>query len=158
MDILLTNKGKPCFKYNGYLYRLTRISKYAKFYRCTKKDCKANCKTDLADQNILDGRFYHNHGVPEDRTFHRHKVKQSCKLKATENPTERPPNISPSQRPPNISPSQHEMASIIQNQMAKNEPAEFLPEDPQSCRPPVCKRRWRTRYDLIGIAFSLLFR
>lgn len=134
MDIFLTNKGKPCFKYNGYLYRLTRESKYAKFYRCTKKDCKANCKTDLADLTILDGRFDHNHPQPEDKQFHRHKVRQGCKRKATEDPVERP-------------------STIILNEVAKNYPVDFLPEDVHALRQAIYRSRRSTQNEEIGIGF-----
>ncbi|XP_048760193.1 uncharacterized protein LOC125669601 isoform X5 [Ostrea edulis] len=130
MDIFLTNKGKPCFKYNGYLYRLTRESKYAKFYRCTKKDCKANCKTDLADLTILDGRFDHNHPQPEDKQFHRHKVRQGCKRKATEDPVERP-------------------STIILNEVAKNYPVDFLPEDVHALRQAIYRSRRSTQNEEI---------
>jgi hypothetical protein len=37
------------------------------------------CYTYLNDLMIIDGRYEHNHGEPDDRTVQRLKVRQECK-------------------------------------------------------------------------------
>jgi hypothetical protein len=39
---------------------------------------------------ILDGRLDHNHTEPEPRTMERQKIRQACKRKAEDEPSERP--------------------------------------------------------------------
>jgi hypothetical protein len=49
--------------------------------------------TDLSDLMVLDGRFDHNHSEPDERSIQRHKVRQECKRKASDEPGERPNKI-----------------------------------------------------------------
>jgi hypothetical protein len=49
--------------------------------------------TDLSDLMVLDGRFEHNHSEPDERSIQRHKVRQECKRKASDEPGERPNKI-----------------------------------------------------------------
>jgi hypothetical protein len=72
----MTDRGKPGILYQGFKYRAYRESKARRTWRCTKKDCKAVCSTDLNDLMIIDGRFEHNHGEPDDRTVQKLKVRQ----------------------------------------------------------------------------------
>ena len=39
---------------------------------------------------ILDGRLDHNHTEPEPKTMERQKIRQACKRKAEDEPSERP--------------------------------------------------------------------
>ena len=57
MEKFTTDRGKPGILYQGLKYRAYRESKARRTWRCTKKDCKAVCSTDLYDLMIIDGRF-----------------------------------------------------------------------------------------------------
>ena len=55
MDKFVTNRGKPGLLYDGFQYRIHRKAKSSRTWRCTKKECKAACTTDLSDLLVLDG-------------------------------------------------------------------------------------------------------
>ena len=94
MDKFVTNSGKPGLLYDGFQYRIHKETKSSRTWRCTKKECKATCTiTDLSDLTVLDGRFEHNHSEPDERLIQRHKVRQECKRKASDEPGERPNKI-----------------------------------------------------------------
>jgi hypothetical protein len=50
---------------------------------------KRHCKTDLDDLIILDGRLEHDHAEPDRRHIERQRVRQACKRKAEDKPSER---------------------------------------------------------------------
>jgi hypothetical protein len=75
---------------------------------------------------IIDGRFEHNHGEPDDRTVQRLKVRQECKRKATDEPGERP-------------------NKIIMGEIARQDSTELLPEDVKSVRQAIYRRRRKTQ-------------
>jgi hypothetical protein len=51
------------------------------------------CKTDLDDLIILDGRLEHDHAQPDRRNIERQRVRQACKRKAEDEPSERPSKL-----------------------------------------------------------------
>lgn len=126
MEKFVTNKGKLGIIYQGFQYRYFRESKVAKTWRCTRKNCTANCTTDLQDLMVLDGRFEHSHEEPENRTIQRQKIRDSCKRKAEEEPGERP-------------------AKIIMSEIGKAESEELLPSDVKSVRQAIYRRRRKTQ-------------
>ena len=93
MERFTTERRKPGILYQGFKHRVYRESKARRTWCCTKKDCKAVCSTDLNDLMIIDGRYEHNHGEPDDRTVQRLKVRQESKRKATDEAGERPNKI-----------------------------------------------------------------
>ena len=50
-------------------------------------------RTVLSDLMVLDGRFELNHSESDERSIQRHKVRQVCKRKASDEPRERPNKI-----------------------------------------------------------------
>lgn len=93
MEKITTNKGKPCLLVEGFKYRIDKENKTTHLWRCIKRSCIARCKTDIDDLMILDGKMEHNHEADDDRKTERHKLRQECKRKAEEQPTERPKKI-----------------------------------------------------------------
>jgi hypothetical protein len=89
MDKFVTNRGKPGLLYDGFQHRIHREAKSLRTLWCTNKECNATCTTDLSDLTVLDGRFEHNHSEPDERLIQRHKVRQECKRKASDEPGER---------------------------------------------------------------------
>ena len=57
MEKFVMNRGKPGFLSDAFQYRLhtDREEKSPRTWRCTKKECKATCTTDLSDFMVLDG-------------------------------------------------------------------------------------------------------
>jgi hypothetical protein len=126
MQKFMTDRGKPGILYQGFKYRAYRESKARRTWRCTKKDCKAVCSTDLNDLMIIDGRYEHNHGEPDDITVQRLKVRQECKRKATDESGERP-------------------NKIIMGEIARQDSTELVPEDVKSVRQAIYRRRRKTQ-------------
>jgi hypothetical protein len=64
---------------------------------------------------ILGSNCNHTHGEIDTRSVERQRIRQGCKRKATEEPSERP-------------------SKIIINEIQKTNPAEILPQDIASVR------------------------
>ena len=74
---------------------------------------------------ILGGNFNHTHGEIDTRSVERQRIRQGCKRKATEEPSERP--------------------SKIINEIQKTNPAEILPQDITSVRQAIYRQRRKTK-------------
>ena len=96
--------------YDDFQYRIHREAKSSRTWRCTTNECKATCTTDLSDLMVLGGRFEHNHSEPDERSIQRHKVRQECKRKDSDEPGERP-------------------NKIIMTEIAKQDKTDLLPGD-----------------------------
>jgi hypothetical protein len=57
MEKFVTNRGKHDLLYDGFQYGIHREAKSSRTWRCTTKECKATCTTDLSDLMVLDGRL-----------------------------------------------------------------------------------------------------
>ena len=129
MEKFTTDRRKPGILYQGLKHRVYRESKERRTWRCTKKDCKAVCYTYLNDLMIIDGRYEHNHGEPDDRTVQRLNVRQECKRKATDEAGERP-------------------SKIIMGEIARHDSTELVPEDVKYVRQAIYRRRSKTQLKL----------
>ena len=67
MEKIIINRRKPGILCDGFQYRIHREANSSRTWRCTKKECKATCTTDLSDLMVLDGRFEHNHPELDER-------------------------------------------------------------------------------------------
>ena len=110
MEKVINNRRKPGILCDGFQYRIHREANSSRTWRCTKKESKATCTTDLSDLMVLDGRFEHNHPELDERSIQRHKVRQECKGKASDEPGERP-------------------NKIIMTEIAKQDTTDLLPGD-----------------------------
>ena len=72
---------------------------------------------------MLDGRFEHNNSETDERLIQRHKVRQECKCKASDEPGEKP-------------------NKIITTEIAKQDTTDLLPGDVKWVRQGIY-RRWR---------------
>ena len=128
MEKFTTDRGKPIpgILQQRFKYRVYRESKERRTWRCTKKDCKAVCSTDLNDLMIIDGRFEHNHAESDDRTVQRLKGRQECKRTATDEPGKRP-------------------SKIIMDEIARQDSTELVPEDVKCVRQAIYRRRRKTQ-------------
>jgi hypothetical protein len=140
MEKFTTDRGKPGILYQGIKYRVYRESKARRTWRCTKKDCKAVCSTDLNDLMIIDGRFEHNHAEPDNRTVQRLKVRQECKRKDTDEPGERQECKRKDTDEPGERPNK-----IIMGEIARQDSTELVPEDVKSVRQAIYRRRRKTQ-------------
>ena len=116
MEKFTTDRVKSGIIYQGFKNRVYRESEARRTWRCTKKDCKAVCSTDLNDLMIIDGRFEHNHAEPDDRTVQRLKVRQGY-----DEPGERP-------------------NKIIMGEIARQDSTELVPEDVKYVRKAIYRR------------------
>ena len=89
----MTNGGNPGLIVDGFRFRKDKIFKNSKLWRCVEKTCSSHCKTDLDDLIILDGRLEHDHAEPGRRNIERQRVRQACKRKAEDEPSERPSKL-----------------------------------------------------------------
>ena len=128
MDKFVTNRGKPGLLYDGFQHRIHREAKSLRTLWCTKKECNATCTTDLSDLTVLDGWFEHNHSEPDERLIQRHKVRQECKRKASDEPGERP-------------------NKIIMTEIAKQDTTDLLPGVVKSVRQGIYRRREKRNQD-----------
>ena len=92
MDASLTNHGRPCLLYEGFRFRLDRVTKSTKLWRCTKRACQARCKTQL-DGSFISFTNHHNHEENSVRSIEVHKLRQGCKRRAADDLLERPSKI-----------------------------------------------------------------
>ena len=75
---------------------------------------------------ILDGRPDHNHTEPEPRTMERQKIRQACKRKAEDEPSERP-------------------SKFIIKEIEKVSVAELVTQDIKSVRQAMYRQRRKTQ-------------
>ena len=87
------------------------------------------CSADLNDLMIIDGRYEHNHGEPDDRTVQRLKARQECKRKATDEAGERP-------------------SKIIMGEIARHDSTELVPEDVKYVPQAIYRKRRKTQLKL----------
>ena len=77
----------------GFKFRKGNIFKNSKLWRCVDTTCRTHCKTDLDDLIILDGKLEHHHTEPDRRNIKRQRLRQACKRKAEDKPSERPSKL-----------------------------------------------------------------
>ena len=123
MEAAKTNKGKPLLVFVGFRFRQDKINKCTMNWRCVRRDCKAKCKTAL-DNEFISVKNDHNHDEESSRSIEVHKLRQSCKGKATEDPFQRPSKV---------------IALEIQKGVAQTE--EMLPKDMKMIRRAVYRER-----------------
>ena len=111
---------------DGFKFRRDKDFNNSRVWRCIEKGCGSRCKTDLDELMILGGRFEHNHVEPDTRKLERQKVRQNCKRKAAEEPSERP-------------------SKLIVSEIEKNEVNELLPQDIKSVRQAIYRQRRKTQ-------------
>ncbi|KAL8585382.1 hypothetical protein ACOMHN_053472 [Nucella lapillus] len=92
MEASLTNHGRPCLLHEGFRFRLDRVTKSTKLWRCTKRACQAQCKTQL-DGSFISFTNQHNHEENSLRSIEVHKLRQGCKRRAADDLLERPSKI-----------------------------------------------------------------
>ena len=93
IEKFVTNRGNPGLIGDGFKFRKDNIFKNSKLWRCVEKTCSSRCKTDLDDCIILDGRLEHDHAESDRRNIERQRVRQACKRKAEDEPSERPSKL-----------------------------------------------------------------
>ncbi|GFR63693.1 hypothetical protein ElyMa_005489300 [Elysia marginata] len=93
MEITTTNRGKPCFILENYRFKCARVTKTTKEWRCTTDRCKARCTTDLDTTIVIHSSTCHNHSSMTAEDKEKHKIRQFCKRKATDDISARPSKI-----------------------------------------------------------------
>jgi hypothetical protein len=76
---------------------------------------------------VLGGRFEHNHSEPDERDIERQQIRQHCKRKAIEEPSERP-------------------SKLIIQEIEKNNSEEMLPKDIISVRQAIYRQSRNLSY------------
>ena len=125
MEKFTTNHSNLGIIHDGFKYRKEKETSKSVLWRCVEKNCKSRCKTDTDIQMILGGNFNHTYGEIDTRSVERQRIRQGCKRKATEEPSERP--------------------SKIINEIQKTNPAEILPQDITSVRQAIYRQRRKTQ-------------
>ena len=126
MEKFTTNRGNPGIIIDGFKFRKDKVFKNSKAWRCIDKGCNSRCKTDLEELVVLGGRFEHKHSEPDERDIERQQIRQNCKRKAIEEPSERP-------------------SKLIVQEIEKNNSEEMLPKDIISVRQAVYRQRRKTQ-------------
>ena len=88
-----TNKGNECLYIQGFKYTkhyTTRDSEVT--WRCTRKECRGQVKTDL-DGNVITWIRNHDHPGFEQNKVEREILRSKCKLMATKEMETRPQSI-----------------------------------------------------------------
>lgn len=90
METFISRRGRVGILVQGFRFRLDKIHKEWKTWRCCNKQCHSRCTTDLELTSILTVPSTHNHNKEDAKEIDLLNIRATCKRKAVEQPNERP--------------------------------------------------------------------